>query len=102
MAFEKVRVRCQVVVDRPLREFLFDKFRFRLRAHKSMIPLEIYSAFPVSQTGSDPPRQLTTSWPPGSRTLTDSASSPSDCPATTAAQAPVPHAAVSPTPRSNT
>ena len=60
MALEEVGVSSQKVVDGLLGQFFFDKFGLGLGAHNSMNPSDMYSAFPVSQTGSDPPCQLTT------------------------------------------
>src|ERR1700676_4582648 len=57
---------------------------------------------PVSHIGSPGPCQCTLNVPPGTRTSTSAPSSPRLRPTATAAQAPVPQARVSPTPRSNT
>ena len=63
--------------ERTLGDLLLDIFRLTLCAHRSIVPSLINSALPVSQTGAAPPRQLTTSCPPGSRTATSSSSRPS-------------------------
>ena len=58
------------------------------------------SAGPVSQMCSPGPGQFTRNSPPRTRTWTSASSLPCRRPTATAAQAPVPHASVSPVPRS--
>ena len=64
------------------------------------VRLDTRLAGPVMNTDWLSPAQLITSCPPGSSTVTRASNRPCSCPATTAAQAPVPQAWVSPAPRS--
>src|SRR5512137_1597990 len=112
VAFEKIGVR-----DEEVRNLVFGQLRGGFGTADRFVHLEdsgdsapvtatwpskAVSAGPVSQIGSPGPGQRTISRPPGTSTFTSSASGPCRRPTATAAQAPVPHAWVSPTPRSNT
>ena len=69
---------------------------------KSSVPSNTATAGPASRTGLPSPAQETVNVPPGKVTFTVSSSRPRWRPATTAAQAPLPQASVSPAPRSYT
>src|SRR5690606_20404215 len=97
MAVEEIRVRAEVVADDALGQ---SGFGFRVLAHSSISPSKTVSAGPVRVT--DSPAQWISSFPPRVRTSTAASSRPRRIPETTAAQAPVPQARVSPTPRSQT
>src|SRR6185503_11149275 len=68
----------------------------------SRTPSYTVRAGPFIQTGLSPPSQDTVNVPPRACTATGESSTPRTMPQTTAAQAPVPHASVSPAPRSYT
>src|SRR5574340_1537716 len=68
--------------------------------YKLISPSKTEIAGPVISTGAPSPSQAMVSWPPRVATLTGLSSRPRRMPATTAAQAPVPHDRISPEPRS--
>src|SRR5690606_11151506 len=70
--------------------------------HNSIRPSYTSVAGPACHSGWPGPGQRTDNRPPRSSTSTSSPSSPHRRPTATAAAAPVPHAGVSPTPRSET
>src|SRR3990172_8824997 len=71
-----------------------------LCGHSSIFPSNTRAAGPVIHTGTFAPCQLTSNLPPGKSPATFSSNPPGRRPVTPAAQAPVPQASVSPTPRS--
>src|SRR6185295_4268000 len=85
----------QIVGDR----FLVGFVRHSSTCHS---PSNTVCAGPVISTGPPAPSQRIVSSPPRVRTRTVGSSRSRRIPATTAAQAPVPHAKVSPAPRSHT
>src|SRR6185369_9299846 len=70
------------------------------RAHSSTSPVNTVAAGPVISTGRSAPPQTMVRSPPRVVTRTGESSRPRRMPVTTAAQAPVPQASVSPAPRS--
>src|SRR6185369_181701 len=101
VAREEVRRIRQVVGD-----IVFGDRVHAIGFHSSISPSNTVTAGPVISTGASPsgptPAHSIVNTPPRVSTSTLASSRPARIPATTAAQAPVPHASVSPTPRSHT
>src|SRR6185295_16964090 len=106
MALEELRVALQILRNGIVREGVA-RWRSDCRAdllltHSSMYPSYTAVVAPVCHSREPGPDQLTVSSPPGRFTTTSARSWPHRRPTATAAAAPVPHASVSPAPRSNT
>mmetsp|Transcript_10793 Transcript_10793/g.29567 ORF Transcript_10793/g.29567 Transcript_10793/m.29567 type:complete len:240 (-) Transcript_10793:372-1091(-) len=101
MALEETGGGRQVVGDVGFGDALH-RVRGRVGTHSSISPSKTLVAGPVISTELWPPAHSIFSWPPRVCTSTTASSQPKRMPATTAAQAPVPQASVSPASRSNT
>src|SRR5205814_1821185 len=108
--FEELRVVLQIFCNGVYIHSLFSSFGFSAidiapsayGGGVSHTPSNTLVAAPFIDTGRSSPSQLIVSVPPRVATCTFDSSKPRRTPATTAAHAPVPHASVSPAPRSHT
>src|SRR5574340_1108697 len=102
VAFEEIRMPDQIIGDGIFLLGVIRQAGLVLDAHRSMVPSYTRCAGPRIQMGWPSPCQLITSRPPRRATSTVSSSQPASRPQAVVAQAPEPHAKVSPVPRSNT